>query len=129
MSFFDLFSRTVSGAEAEKLGYQLAGTDKRIGGELGKILGGLQRDLSFKSDTPPARHAELIGNVILETTVAPNGRVHYAVAVPRPKGRWATIRAGWRWDHNYPGYIADVVIKLNAPYTFIQGHEYGWTGE
>lgn len=128
MSIFDLFSRTVSGEEAAKYGYQLTGTDKRIGGELGRILGGLQRDLSFKSDTPPTRRAEYIGNVILETTVAPNGRVHYAVAVPRSSGRWATIRAGWRWDHNYPGYIADVVIKLNATQTFIQGHEQGWNG-
>lgn len=143
MSFFDLFARTVSGEEAAALGYVNSGTDKRIGGELGKFLGNVQRELSFKNATPPTRQVKRYGNVLLEIATAPNGREHYAIAIPNGKGRWFTFRAGFRYDglwgdanvigHNpqpevVGGYIADVVLKTRSNQTFIAGHEYGWRG-
>lgn len=129
-----VFTRYVSGQKAADLGYVNAGTDKRIGGSLGKILGRTQSQLSFKSEIPPFRVVEHVGNILLETASAPNGRQHLSIAIPRGKGRWATIRAGWRYDANWGdenvigynpqpeivgGYIADVVVKLNATQPFI----------
>jgi hypothetical protein len=140
VSILDVFSRSVSGQAAADLGYVNPGTDRRIGGELGKLLGRTQSQLSFKSDTPPTKHVERIGNVLVETATAPNGRVHYALAVPRSGGRFATLRFGWRWDGNWGdertigfnpspeivgGYIADGILKWNATQTFIDGHEHG----
>ena len=134
MGIKDIFKPTVSDIDAAKMGYVNAGTDKRIGGDLGRALGKAQSDLSFKSATPPVKRIEHIGNVIVETATAPNGRAHYAIAITRKGGRWATLRFGWRFDPNWGdaytighnpqpeivgGYIADVVVKLNADKTFI----------
>lgn len=122
--------------EAAELGYVNAGPDDRAGGALGRLLGSIQRDLSFKDPRPPKRVVERIGNVWVETATAPNGRQHTSIAVPIESGRWATIRAGWRYDANWGdanvvgynpnpeivgGYIADVVIKLDAREPFIEG--------
>jgi hypothetical protein len=141
MSILNLFSRTVSGDEAAAMGYVNAGTDKRIGGELGKFLGNVQRELSFKDASPPTRRVTQLGNVLLEIATAPNGREHYAVAIPRGSGRWFTFRVGYRFDGNWGdhnvighnpspeivgGYIPDVVLKARATQTFIAGHELGW---
>lgn len=122
--------------EAADMGYVNAGTDDRLGGEIGRLLGGIQRDLSFKDSRPPVRMLERVGNVCIETATAPNGRVHLSYAVPRPGGRWATLRVGWRYDHNWGdanvigwnpnpevvgGYVADVIVKLDATQSFIVG--------
>ena len=141
MSLFNLFARTVSGEAAAEMGYVNAGTDKRIGGELGKFLGNTQRELSFKDATPPVRKVTRYGDVLLEIATAPNGREHYAIAIPRGDGRWFTFRVGYRFDGNWGdanvighnpqpeivgGYIPDVVLKARAAQTFIAGHERGW---
>lgn len=126
----------VNGAAAAALGYVNPGTDRRLGGLLGRCLGRAQSQLSFKSSTPPRRVLERIGDLLVETATAPNGRVHHTLAIPhwRP-GRWITFRCGWRWDPNWGdartighnpdpeivgGYIADVIIKLNAASPFIE---------
>lgn len=121
--------------EAASLGYVNAGTDRRIAGELGRLLGSLQTQLSYKSTTLPERKVEEVGNVKVAYDTDPGtGKQHVSVAVPRPDGRWATIRFGWRYDPYWGdanvvgfnpqpeivgGYIFDVVIKLNATRSFI----------
>lgn len=106
-------------AESTRLGYVNAGTDPRIGGELGKILGSIQRDLSFKTDEVPIRTVERVGNISLATDVWSNGRVHYSIAIPKSSGRWFTLRLGWRYDPNWPGAIFDIVLKQDAEQSFI----------
>jgi len=131
-----LFQQYVNGADAAALGYVNAGTDRRIGGELGRLLGKTQSRLSFKSATPPVKRVEAFeGGLLVETATAPNGRQHTAIAIPRGNGRWATLRFGWRWDPNWGdanvigynpdpeivgGYIADAILKLNATQSFIE---------
>lgn len=131
-------SMYVHGQAAADLGYVNPGTDRRYGGAIGKLAGRVQSNLSFKSATPPDRVLEQHGNVYLETATAPNGRQHISVAVPRGKGKWATVRVGWRFDPNWGdagtlghnpdpevigGYIFDLVLKLQAPTSFIEGVE------
>lgn len=127
----------VNGDAAAKLGYVNAGTDRRVGGALGKLAGRLQSSLSFKSPTPPVKSVEHVNGFWIETATAPNGKQHISIATKRGK-RWATVRFGYRWDPNWGdagtlgynpdpeiigGYIFDGVIKLNAPVSFIEGVE------
>ena len=127
----------VNGAEAAKLGYVNAGSDRRIGGAIGRLAGRIQSALSFKSTIPPQRTVEQFGAVWLETAQAPNNRQHLSIATKRGS-RWATVRVGWRWDPHWGdagtlgfnpnpsivgGYIFDGVLKLNAPISFIEGVE------
>lgn len=134
--------RYVNGADAAKLGYVNAGTDRRVGGPVGRLAGRIQSRLSFKSPIPPTRIVEEFDGVWLETATAmlPRGataRQHVTIATRRGS-RWFTIRAGWRYDANWGdagtrgynpnpeivgGYIFDVVFKLNAPVSFIPGVE------
>lgn len=127
---------------AAKLGYVNPGTDRRIAGWLGKLLGGLQTNLSYKSSDTPLRTVQRLHNGFMETTWDPHrpDNRHYTIALERPGGRWATIRFGYRYDPNWGdersigynprpdivgGYIFDIAIKLNATQTFIEGHEHG----
>jgi len=128
----------VNGEAAAKLGYVNAGTDRRVGGWLGKRAGELQSARSFKCATPPTKHVEKIGDSTwIETATAPNGKEHITIATKRGK-RWATVRYGYRFDPNWGdegtlgynpepeiigGYIYDGVLKLNAPSSFIEGVE------
>lgn len=137
---FDWFRR-VNGQAAADLGYVNPGTDYRIGGELGRKLGAFQSALSFKSATPPVRQVhDLPGGTIFEVATAPNGREHYALAVPRGEGEWFTLRVGFRYDGNWGdensighnpqpeikgGYFPDWVLKARARQTFIAGREQG----
>lgn len=127
----------VNGQDAADLGYVNAGSDRRVGGALGRYAGRIQSALSFKSDIPPVKAVEQFGDVFLETALAPNGRQHLSIATRRGS-RWLTARIGWRYDPNWGdegtlghnpdphvkgGYIFDGVIKLNAPVSFIEGVE------
>ena len=127
----------VSGEAAAALGYVNAGTDPRVGGTLGRIAGGIQSALSFKSDTAPTRTVTRVLGVYIETATAPNGKPHYSLAVKRGDS-WATVRLGWRFDQHWGdagtlghnpqkeiigGYIFDAVLKLRAPISFIEGVE------
>lgn len=128
----------VNGAAAAKLGYVNAGTDRRIGGILGRYAGRIQTALSFKSTVPPIRRVERYDDVWVEIATAPNNKPHISVATRRGATKWFTIRFGWRWDGNWGdagtigynpdpeiigGYIFDVVLKANAPVSFIAGVE------
>lgn len=133
-----LFRPYVRGEAAARLNYVNPGTDRRLGGALGKVLGRAQSALSFKSLSPPTRHVERYDHgILVECATAPNGKPHLSIAIPRGDGRWATIRAGWRYDQHWGdertigynphpeiigGYIADVIVKLNAERTFIEEH-------
>lgn len=127
----------VNGAEAAKLGYVNAGTDRRIGGTIGRLAGRVQSAFSFKDATPPTRVVEEKDGIFIEIATAPNGRPHISVAIRRGQ-RWATVRFGWRYDANWGdegtlghnpdpsvigGYIFDGVVKLDAPRSFIEGVE------
>jgi hypothetical protein len=127
----------VNGEAAAKLGYVNAGSDRRIGGAVGKLAGRVQSALSFKSNEQPTKVVERHGDVWVETATAPNGKQHISIATKRG-ARWATVRYGWRYDANWGdegtighnpnpeiigGYIYDGVIKLNAPKSFIEGVE------
>jgi hypothetical protein len=128
----------VNGEAAAALGYVNAGTDRRVGGWLGKRAGALQSAQSFKNATPPTKVVTQIGEDIwMEVATAPNGKEHVSIAAKRGK-RWATVRYGYRFDPNWGdagtigynpdpeivgGYIYDGVIKLNAPVSFIEGVE------
>lgn len=127
----------VNGADAAALGYVNAGSDRRIGGALGRLAGRVQSAYSFKDATPPTKVVEERNGVFIETATAPNGRPHISIAVKRGS-RWATLRLGWRYDTHWGdegtlgynphpeivgGYIFDGVLKLNAPSSFIEGVE------
>ena len=127
----------VHGQAAADLGYVNAGSDRRIGGSLGRLAGRIQSAYSFKDATPPTRVVEERDGIYIETATAPNGRPHLAVAIRRGQ-RWATVRFGWRFDPNWGdagtlgynpnpeiigGYIFDGVVKLDAPISFIEGVE------
>ena len=89
-------------------GYINRGPDPRI---LGPVGGWVQSKLSFHSDTPP-KGVTLIGEKDaghLAFTWPP----FVSVFVPVGGGRYASFRAGWRWDRNWGrgGYIADVIVK------------------
>jgi hypothetical protein len=127
----------VRGEAAAKLGYVNAGTDRRVGGALGRLAGRIQSEQSFKSATPPTRSLEQRNGVYIEIATAPNGKPHISLAAKRGS-RWLTVRFGWRYDPNWGdegtlgynpdpeiigGYIFDGVIKLNAPQSFIEGVE------
>lgn len=128
----------VSGQDAADLNYVNAGTDRRIGGPIGKIAGRIQSAYSFKSPTPPTRTLEERNGVYVEIATAPNGKPHISVAFKYGRRWWFTIRAGWRYDANWGdegtlgfnpqpeirgGYIFDLVPKLRAQQSFIDGVE------
>lgn len=120
--------------------YVNQGTDRRIQGSLGRRLALIQRLHSFKSEYPPERRVEqLEGGALFEIQRWPNGREHWAFAIPygimRRDVSWATFRVGWRYDANWGdanvkgynpepeivgGAILDVVIKLRAKAPFIE---------
>lgn len=79
--------------------YVNRGTDARI---LGPWAGWVQSKLSFKAQPEPA-------------SIMVGFPPYISIAIPYPwKGEWryATLRAGWRFDKNWRGYIFDVIIKL-----------------
>lgn len=122
----------VSGKEAEAYGYRLAGSDKRIGGEIGKKLGGAERDFSFQSDITPQKWViRSSTGVLAEISMGPAHPVyhvptpHVALAMAAGNGRFYTLRVGFRHDPNYPGYIFSIVPKFNAQQTFIEGYTQG----
>jgi hypothetical protein len=70
----------------------------------------LQNWLSFKSDKHP-KGITLLGRKDgghLALTWPP----FVSIFVPYGKNRYASFRAGWRHDHNWGGYVADVIVKL-----------------
>lgn len=110
---------------AEGSGYVNRGPDERADGVLGKVLGGTQRALSFRSTNQPK-----VAKKAFE------GGGHIAVAwppffslfIPRGDGRFRSFRIGYRYDVNWGdgnnpnepaderkpgGYIADVIVKPN----------------
>jgi hypothetical protein len=93
-------------------GYINRGTDARI---LGPWAGWVQSKLSFHSSRPPKVAALRFGR---EGHIAVLWPPFLSIAIPKPNGRYATFRAGWRWDHNWGrgGYVADVIVKLNMRY-------------
>jgi hypothetical protein len=132
----------VSGQAAADLGYVNPGDDRRVGGELGARMGGIQREMSFRDPRPPTKELRTLANgTLIETATAPTGQTHQSIAIPRGNGRWDTYRIGYRFDANWGdsntvgvdprpdlppgGYIYDVVIKLDQAQTFIEGHEHG----
>lgn len=88
--------------------YVNRGPDPRIGGPVGWLLAAVQTLLSFHSTTPPK---------VAMLSLRHGG--HLAICWPlflsifvwRGDGRWWSFRVGWRWDVNWPGYIADVIVK------------------
>lgn len=86
-------------------GYVNRGPDPRI---LGPVGGWIQRRLSFHSTTPPKGLKIPLGSGHVAVTWPP----FFSVFIPYAKKRWASFRIGWRWDHNWPGYIADAIVKL-----------------
>jgi hypothetical protein len=85
------------------MAYVNRGPDPRI---LGPVGGWIQSRLSFHSSTPPK--ALRLGS-----------KGHIAVSWPPflsifvPYGdRFASFRLGWRYDHNWRGYIFDGIVKL-----------------
>ena len=75
------------------------GTDPRI---IGPWAGWVQQKLSFRAPMEP---------VHVLVAFPP----YLSVAIPyRWKGVWfyATLRAGWRYDKNWRGYVADIIVKL-----------------
>lgn len=122
--------------------YVNQGPDPRIFGRWG---GRLQTRLSFRSPTPPQHVAGKTAGRFqwLVTLSRPRRLPFVSIAIPTTAGRWATFRAGWRYDANwgdktpcgvcpvclaqrpwgcerqtinpppYGGYIADIIIKLN----------------
>ena len=82
--------------------YVNRGTDPRI---LGSWGGWVQQKLSFKAAPEP-----------LQLLLA--WPPYLSVAIPYPwrarawGWRYATFRAGWRFDKNWRGYIFDIIVKL-----------------
>lgn len=88
--------------------YVNRGPDARI---LGPVGGWIQSRLSFHSDTPPKGVSLPIGSGHVAVTWPP----FVSVFIPLPfSDRYASFRAGWRWDVNWGrgGYIADLILKL-----------------
>lgn len=79
------------------------GPDKRPLGKVGAILQQIF-SLPFKWLHAPPLNLELFNQMI---AIPP----FLAINIPYGK-KWATFRMGWRYDVNYKGYIADVIIKL-----------------
>lgn len=80
--------------------YVNRGPDRR---PLGEWAGWIQARLSFKSWWEP-----------LHVMVA--FPPYVSIAIPKlwtHPLRYATFRAGWRYDKNWPGYIFDVIVKLD----------------
>ena len=88
--------------------YVNRGSDPRLFGKVGAYL---QTWLSFHAPGPPANRLFYIGQTELLVAWPP----FVSLNVARPRGRFASFRAGWRYDKNWApggGYIADVIIKL-----------------
>lgn len=86
------------------LDYINRGPDKRPLGRIGGFLQGLfSLPFSWKH-TPPKKLVQIGKSAIFwPPFIAINIRQNQL---------WRTVRIGYRWDANYEGYIADVIIKL-----------------
>ncbi len=102
--------------------YVNQGTDKRVGGAVGKVAASTQRALSFRSTSEPK---------VAKLPLPKGGHIalawppFFSMFVPTGNGRYASVRFGWRWDANWGdgnnptempvehpgGYIADVIVK------------------
>jgi len=90
------------------------GNDQRIGA---KVVCGMQRELSWKSEDQPHLH-----------TLGPPDGVHVAVAwppylvlnSPSANGYWHMFRVGFRYDRNWHGYIFPTAACkcLSTPLTY-----------
>lgn len=93
--------------------YVNRGTDPRILETIpliGSWSKGLQNALSFRSTNPP--HA--VGVPLKRRGhIAVSWPLFVTVAKAKANGRFWTFRIGWRWDGNWPGYIADVIVKTD----------------
>jgi hypothetical protein len=93
------------------------GGDHRLFGKFGCAI---QRALSFKSNTPPkwlvAKHDQA-------------GDVTFGIAFPfyvfsqhESGGKWSRFYLGYRFDTNWPGYIAAAELKLHQPNALPKGY-------
>lgn len=98
--------------------YILRGDDERI---LGPAGGWVQKKLSFHSDQPPHSFMWRRGTSPRQWKIGiefsrPWLLPFLLIFIPHrrvvDKPRWWSFRMGWRWDENWPGYIADVIIKF-----------------
>lgn len=130
-------SYTKNPQESAALGYVNAGTDKRITGELGKLLGQAQSASAYKSPNMPVKgEVKRVGNVYLQTEHDPDNpqNARYAVAIRKSNGRWFTLRLGYVYDPNWGdqnvqgynpnpeivgGYFLDVILKGDSDRPFI----------
>ncbi len=71
----------------------------------------LQQTLSYHSTTPPKVKALWREKKGGPGHVAVCQPPFFTMAVPKSNGSYFTFRIGWRWDLNWPGYIADVILK------------------
>jgi len=79
------------------------GPDKRPLGRVGGFLQGLFSWPFRGAHFPPWSFKVLQQQVAFPPFLALN--------VPYGRSRWFTFRAGWRFDSNYNGYIADIILK------------------
>lgn len=92
-------------------GYVNQGPDPRAGGAVGAVLAWLQRSLSFHGEGPPAHVIVPLGGSELMLAWPP----FVSLSIAKKGGRFASLRAGWRYDANWApngGYVADVIVKL-----------------
>ena len=93
--------------------YVNRGTDPRILEHVpvvGPLSKGLQNMLSFRSANPP----QAVGVPLKRRGhIAVCWPPFFTVATAKANGRYWTFRIGWRWDSNWPGYVADVIVKTD----------------
>lgn len=84
--------------------YVNRGTDARILENIpiiGPLSKWLQRALSFKSKTHPAH---------VMVCFPPYISIYVPIPFTSPR-KYLSLRAGWRYDVNWPGFIFDVILK------------------
>ena len=101
--------------------YVNQGPDKRVGGPVGKLLGGMQRAGMHYSTKDPKVASAPIGSGHIAVAWPP----FFSLFVPRKDGKYFSLRFGWRRDvnvgdgnnpnepaHDPPGaYFPDVILK------------------
>ncbi len=88
--------------------YQNRGSDPRAGGFLGQVFAMVQTLGSWHSPNPPKKFGGDRFAIFWPPFIG--------IAIPYGHpAKFATFRAGFRWDNNWPGYILDVIIKLKMP--------------
>lgn len=97
--------------------YVHQGPDKRFSGWFGQLLANLQWKLSFQSVEPPVSYIWRYGRCRVGVEFSqPGNKPFFLLFIPHlryvDKQRWYSFRMGWRWDDNWPGYIADVIVKM-----------------